>query len=75
MYTGTVHNTQVKQTRPTFERRHYKKIAEILNDVYPEAREEGAILTVEYIANRMADMFMEDNPNFNLEKWKKAIFA
>jgi uncharacterized protein YkvS len=76
MYTGTVHNTQVKQARPTFERRHYKKIAEVINIVVFDNMLRGDTSkkgTMEYLAKLMAEMFEMDNPNFDQKKWEEAV--
>lgn len=76
-------NTEVKQPRPTFERRHYRKIAEVINSVAfgniisPPQREcacGGNLDAIEYVSKLMAAMFKMDNPNFNQEKWEKAVY-
>jgi len=52
-----------------FTKQHYEKIAEIL------ASEQGSSMVnviVYNITSKLAEMFMEDNPNFDREKFFKA---
>ena len=52
-----------------FIKQHYEKIAEIL------ASEQGSSMVnviVYNITSKLAEMFMEDNPNFDREKFFKA---
>ena len=68
--------TEVKQTRPTFERRHYKKIAEVINIIAFDSilrNDTTKRSTMEYLAKLMAEMFEVDNPNFDQKKWEEAV--
>ena len=52
--------TEVKQARPTFERRHYKKIAEVINIIAFDSilrNDTSKRSTMEYLAKLMAEMF------------------
>ena len=68
--------TEVKQARPTFERRHYKKIAEVINIIAFDSilrNDTSKRSTMEYLAKLMAEMFEVDNPNFDQKKWEEAV--
>jgi hypothetical protein len=57
-------------TRPLFERRHYKAIAQLLHDVG------GATTALGHpwwVAEDFAKMFATDNPNFKRELFMKAV--
>ena len=70
--------TEVKQARPTFERRHYKKIAEVINSVAFDSvlrNDNNKRDVMEYVAELMAAMFKMDNPNFDQRKWEQAVIV
>ena len=70
--------TEVKQARPTFERRHYKKIAEVINIIAFDSilrNDTSKRSTMEYLAKLMAEMFEVDNPNFDQKKWEEAVIV
>lgn len=51
---------------PKFNRRHYEAIAKVIRETDTDY---ACILTV---ANDLADMFKEDNPNFDRKRFLKA---
>lgn len=62
-----------------YQRRHYEDMANLINDLMPEdvpaddypvmaGIRHGLILT----ANRMIELFKEDNPNFDVVRFEKA---
>ena len=58
-------------------RKHYREVAEILNDhlreIKAESREPGEIEVVESIAANMAEFFKRDNGNFQYGQFYKAV--
>lgn len=55
---------------PKFERRHYEAIADVINDtLFHTSLEVTERFGVSALAEDLALMFRDDNPNFNREKF------
>ena len=53
-------------------RKDYVAVAKILNDYYSENPVE--ISEFKYLVSDFVDMFANDNPNFNEEKFREAVY-
>ena len=55
---------------PMFKRRHYEKIAEVFAIYKPGFQSDEQYHA--YMITKLANMFQEDNPRFNRDKFYKA---
>ena len=54
-----------------YTRQHYEDVAEILKGAY-QALHSHEWLAIEYLQDQFEGLFKEDNPRFDLERFRKA---
>lgn len=63
---------------PKFTAKHYRAVAEILDDIRTQALDDGDLFTLstlEGFAHKIADRFRTDNPRFDRQRFIRAAIA
>ena len=60
-------------SKPMFTKHHYEAIAKVFYDNYAGAKTNGeALVEHSLLCGKMGDMFRDDNPNFDGDKFYEA---
>ena len=58
----------------TLTRKHFRAVAKILNELYKENNSPKNRILIRILTNEFSDYFETENPAFDRERFKKAVF-